>query len=112
MPVRPDRRAPAHQAQARLSRRRERPLPDWRITCFFVDKEHRRQGVSSAALGGALAEIARLGGGTVESYPELIDGRKVSSSFLHNGALELFERHGFERIRQLGKRHWVVRTTV
>ena len=87
-------------------------LPDWRITCFFVDKEHRRQGVSSAALGGALAELARLGGGTVESYPELIDGRKVSSSFLHNGALELFERHGFERIRRLGKRHWVVRATI
>ncbi len=47
---------------------------DWRITCFFVDRKHRGQGVAAAALEGALHEIARLGGGTVESYPEDIDG--------------------------------------
>ena len=29
-------------------------LPDWRITCFFVDKAHRRSGVAAAALAGAL----------------------------------------------------------
>ena len=56
--------------------------PDWRITCFFVDKEHRGQGVASAALAGALAEIELLGGGLVESYPEDTSDRKVSSSFL------------------------------
>src|SRR5579872_433450 len=39
-------------------------LPDWRITCFFVDRDHRRHGVASTALDGALAEIADLGGGT------------------------------------------------
>ena len=43
-------------------------LPDWRITRFFVAKDARRRGVASAALGGALDEIARLGGGAVESY--------------------------------------------
>jgi hypothetical protein len=32
-------------------------LPDWRITCFFADGRHRGQGVASAALAGALAEI-------------------------------------------------------
>jgi hypothetical protein len=36
-------------------------LPDWRITCFFVDREHRREGVAAAALDCAPAEIARLG---------------------------------------------------
>ena len=86
--------------------------PDWRITCFFVDSKHRRQGVSDAALGGALELIAGLGGGVVESSPELIAGRKVSASFLHNASVELFERHGFERIRRLGKHHWLVSRTV
>jgi ribosomal protein S18 acetylase RimI-like enzyme len=82
--------------------------PDWRITCFFIDKAGRRRGVASAALGGALEEIARLGGGTVESFPEDTEGRKVSASFLHNGTLALFERHGFQRTRPLGKHHWLV----
>ena len=87
-------------------------LPDWRITCFFVDKAYRGQGVSTAALAGALQEIARLGGGLVESYPEEVDGRTVSGSFLHNSRLGMFERQGFERVRPLGKHHWVVRKQV
>jgi GNAT superfamily N-acetyltransferase len=87
-------------------------LPDWRITCFFVDRTHRRQGVAEAALAGALNEIAGLGGGTVESYPEDVTNRSVSGSFLHNGTVSLFERHGFARDRRLGKNHWVVTTFV
>ena len=83
-------------------------LPDWRITCFFTGRGHRGQGVADAALAGALEEIALLGGGTVESYPEDTSGRKVSGWFLYSGTVALFERHGFERKRQLGKHHWVV----
>jgi GNAT superfamily N-acetyltransferase len=83
-------------------------LPDWRITCFFVDKAYRHRGVTSAALTGALDEIARLGGGRVESYPDDVEGRSVSASFLHNSTVSLFERHGFQRTRQLGKNRWVV----
>jgi GNAT superfamily N-acetyltransferase len=86
--------------------------PDWRITCFFVDREYRGNGVASAALRGALREIARLGGGTVESYPEEAEGRSVSASFLHNGTVSLFERQGFRRARRLGKNHWVVAKVV
>lgn len=82
--------------------------PDWRITCFFVDKAHRGNGVAATALVGALAEIARLGGGLVESYPEDTAGRKVSPSFLYNSRLAMFEQHGFRRVRPLGKNHWVV----
>jgi GNAT superfamily N-acetyltransferase len=87
-------------------------MPDWRITCFFVDSQYRRRGIASVALRGALAEIARLGGGTVESYPEDVDGRSVSASFLHNATVQMFEEHGFERARRLGKHHWVVTKVV
>jgi GNAT superfamily N-acetyltransferase len=83
-------------------------LPDWRITCFFVDRRYRGKGVASAALRGALHEISQLGGGTVESYPEDVESRSVSTSFLHNGTVSMFEREGFKRSRRLGKNHWVV----
>lgn len=43
--------------------------PDWRITCFFVDRDYRRKGVAAVALGGALREIARLGGGLSRASP-------------------------------------------
>jgi len=87
-------------------------LPDWRITCFFVDREYRGKGVASLALAGAIEQIARLGGGTVESYPEDVKDRKVSSSFIYNASLSMFERQGFEKNRRLGKNHWVVTKVV
>ena len=83
-------------------------LPDWRITCFFVDRDYRGKGVAALALEGALDEIARLGGGSVESYPEEVEGRSTSGSFLHNATISIFERLGFQRTRRLGKNHWVV----
>ena len=83
-------------------------LPDWRITCFFVSRTHRHEGVAEVALSGAIDEIARQGGGLVESYPEDTFGRKVSGSFLHNASVTMFERHGFTRDRQIGKHRWVV----
>ena len=86
--------------------------PQWRITCFFVDKKYRGKGVAAAALQGALEEIARLGGGTVESFPEAPEGRSVSAAFLHNGTVAMFERQGFDRTRRLGKNHWIVTRVV
>jgi len=34
-------------------------LPDYRLTCFFIDRRYRRQGVSAVALRGALDLIAQ-----------------------------------------------------
>ena len=80
--------------------------PDWRIACNFVGKGHRRAGVATAALKGALDLIAGLGGGTVEGYPE--DAGAVPAGFLFNGALSTYERLGFTRDRKIGKHRWVV----
>jgi GNAT superfamily N-acetyltransferase len=84
--------------------------PDWRIACHFVGKGHRRQGVASAALAGALELIAGLGGGTVEGYPE--DAASVPAGFLFNGALSTYEQLGFARDRKIGKHRWVVTRVV
>jgi GNAT superfamily N-acetyltransferase len=88
------------------------PLPDWRITCFFVAQSHRRQGVAILALQGALTQIAALGGGVVEGYPDDTANRKTSASFLWGGTLTAFEAQGFTRQRLIGKTGWVVARTV
>jgi GNAT superfamily N-acetyltransferase len=81
-------------------------LPRWRIGCCYVGKGHRRQGVSAAALAGALDLIADLGGGIVEGYPEPADA--VPAGFLYHGDLSTFEKLGFARDRKIGKHRWVV----
>jgi len=86
-------------------------VPDYRVTCIFVDKKYRRQGVTELALRGALDLIAQAGGGVVEGYPhDTTDGRKVS--VLYDGTRALYERVGFAYVRAKGLRNCVMRTTV
>jgi GNAT superfamily N-acetyltransferase len=85
-------------------------LPDWRIACCYVGKGHRRQGVATAGLAGALELIAGLGGGTVEGYPEAAGA--VPAGFLYHGALSTYEKMGFVRDRPIGKHRWVVTRVV
>ena len=88
-------------------------LPDYRLTCIFIDKEYRRRGLSEIALQGALDLIAAAGGGVVEGYPQdLSDGRRVGKSFLYNSTRALNERAGFDYQRAKGKNHTVMRRTV
>src|SRR5262249_53364189 len=74
-----------------------------RIPCFFGHRRHRKQGVAAAALKGALQQIAALGGGVVEAYPEDTSGKMVSPTFLHAGTLAMFKAAGFTPQRQIGK---------
>ena len=87
-------------------------LPDYRITCFFVDRRARRSGVATAALRGALMLIAEAGGGVVEAYPQDTPGRKVSATFLYSASRPMFERAGFAYQRPKGKNHCVMRTVI
>ncbi|HTJ70316.1 MAG TPA: GNAT family N-acetyltransferase [Actinospica sp.] len=88
------------------------PRPDWRITCFYVDKKHRGQGVARAALEGALHQIAAAGGGRVEAISEVTAGRDAPGRFLFSATVELFADHGFEKVRQVGKHAWIVSKNV
>ena len=60
-------------------------MPDYRITCIFVDKRYRRQSYAKVALDGALDLIAAEGGGVVEGYPHEIGEKRMNNSFVYNG---------------------------
>ena len=88
-------------------------LPDYRITCLFVDRDHRREGVARRAVEGALSLIAAAGGGVVESYPhDLPEGAKKNASFLYNATRAMYEGLGFTYVRPKGQGNCVMRTTV
>lgn len=88
-------------------------MPDYRLTCLFVDRNYRRSGMAAIAVRGALALIARQGGGLVESYPhDLPAGKKTSASFLYNATRSMYERLGFRYDRPKGKGNCVMWLTV
>ena len=86
--------------------------PNWRITCFFVDRDRRKEGVADAALAGALRMIAVKGGGSVDGYPIDVKGKPYSSSFLWGGTESMFAEAGFRSLGQLGTSKVVMRKTV
>ena len=86
--------------------------PDWRITCFFVDRDHRRRGVAETALAGALRMIAAAGGGRVDGYPIAVRMRPYSSSFLWGGTESMFTEAGFGTLGALGSSKLVMRKVV
>ncbi len=88
------------------------PVPDWRITCVFVDKGHRGHGIARLALDGALHEIALTGGGLVEAISEVTVGRVAQGRFLFSATVELLDEFGFQRVRQVGKHAWIVSRVV
>jgi len=77
--------------------------PDWRTTCFFVDRDHRGEGVAKKALEGALGFIAARGGGTVDGYPKALPrGKPYSSSFIWGGTESMYTALGFRPLGALG----------
>ncbi|ACQ81002.1 acetyltransferase [Beutenbergia cavernae DSM 12333] len=88
-------------------------MPDFRLTCLFVDRRYRRAGVAAVAVQGALALIASEGGGLVESYPhDLPPGKKTSASFLYNATRTMYERLGFTYDRPKGQGNCVMTLSV
>ncbi len=71
----------------------------WRITCFVVDKQHRRRGVAAFALRAALEAIKKRGGGLVEAYP--VSKSDQGSNYIYCGTVSMFERAEFKTIAPL-----------
>lgn len=101
-------------------RRKRSDTKLWRITCFVVDKRHRRRGVGSAALGAALESIKKKGGGLVEAYPLIpfdevrrreLRERGHASSFGNvstHGTLSMFKQQGFREVGPHGTKNILV----
>jgi hypothetical protein len=86
--------------------------PDYRLTCIFVNRDHRRHGVAEFALRGALELIAAAGGGVVEGIPHDTKGKEMSASFLYSATRTAYERCGFTFDRTKGDKNTVMVTTV
>ena len=84
----------------------------WRITCFVVDKKHRRQGVATVALQAALESIRKKGGGLVEAYPIT---RWLSRAFGNestHGTFSMFKKAGFSGVAPFGSTRFSSHTLV
>jgi GNAT superfamily N-acetyltransferase len=78
-----------------------KPVDDqlvWSISCLFVDKEFRRQGVSTKLIKAAAEFAGRQGAKIVEGYPVDTSSGKMADPFLWHGVSQAFLAAGFKEI--------------
>lgn len=83
--------------------------PVWSITCFFVRKDLRHNGLSQQLIKGAVDFAKKKKIKTLEAYPAIPYNEKVPHPFLWVGVLSSFIKNGFEIVRQQSKSRAMVR---
>lgn len=84
----------------------------WAITCFFVKKEFRKQGVSSKLIKGVIEHARKKKIKTLEAYPVIPYSDKASAPFLWAGILSSFLENDFTIVQMNGKTKAVVRLEI
>ena len=71
--------------------------PVWSVTCFFVAKKFRRQGIMVELLKAAVEHVKKQGGKMVEGYP--VDTQKdMPAPFIYTGTASAFQQAGFKEV--------------
>jgi len=72
--------------------------PVWSVSCLFIKKSYRRQGVSSMLLRAVVAFAKSHGAGIVEGYPVEPSMEKMPDPFLWHGVPSAFLDAGFKEV--------------
>jgi GNAT superfamily N-acetyltransferase len=80
----------------------------WSVTCFFINRYHRRAGVSRALLTAAVGYAAGKGATAVEGYPVDTSGDRRPAGDLFTGTVGLFAGCGFTEYARPGTGRRVV----
>ena len=83
--------------------------PVWSITCFYVAKTHRDCGLIENLIASAVEYVRKSGGDIVEAYPHTSTVKKLADVSSFMGFPEVFERQGFQAVRQASKSKLIMR---
>jgi GNAT superfamily N-acetyltransferase len=89
-----------------------RPVDDqpvWSVTCFFVARAQRRQGLAVQLLRAATAYAVSRGATIVEGYPSIPKSLAMPDVFAWHGTLSTFARAGFAEVARPSASRAIVR---
>ena len=88
-----------------------KPVDDaevWSVTCFFVAKQARRQGLTVELLNAAVDYVKDQGGKIVEGYP--VDAKKdMPPVFIYHGTAAAFIKAGFVEVARRSETRPIMR---
>ena len=83
--------------------------PVWSISCFFIAREFRSQGVTRALLEAAAKFAKQRGAKIVEGYPQDLGKSKLPPPFVWTGLLSSFKKTGFAEVARRSAKRPIVR---
>ncbi|MCL4561347.1 MAG: GNAT family N-acetyltransferase [Chloroflexi bacterium] len=89
-----------------------RPVDDehvWSITCFFVARPYRRQGLTVFLLQAAVKYARASGAAIVEGYPVEPREGKMPDAFVYTGLAGAFRRAGFVEVARRSETRPIMR---
>ena len=72
--------------------------PVWSVTCLFIAKPYRRQGVSVELLQAAVAYATRQDAGILEGYPFEPKSEDLPGAFVWTGLVSAYRQAGFVEV--------------
>ena len=91
-----------------------KPVDDsdvWSVTCFFVAKRARRQGVTVELLKTAVDYVREQNGKMVEGYP--VDAKKdMPAPFVYTGTAAAFQKAGFIEVARRSETRPIMRYSI
>lgn len=83
--------------------------PVWSISCLFVEKSHRRQGLSTKLIQAATKFAQSQGAKIVEGYPQVVAG-SLPDAFVWTGLEQSFLQAGFAEIARRSPKRPILRS--
>jgi len=83
----------------------------WSVTCFFVVKQIRRQGLTVELLKAAVDYVREQGGKILEGYP--VDAKKdMPAPFVYTGTAAAFQSAGFIEVARRSETRPIMRYSI
>jgi GNAT superfamily N-acetyltransferase len=76
--------------------------PSWVVTCFYVRRDRRSEGVATALLAAVAEFVANRNGTLVEGYPT--EHPEHGPAAMYTGTVPMFTRAGFTEVARHGGR--------
>lgn len=83
--------------------------PVWSVSCFFVAREFRGQGVTVPLLQAAVKFARSQGAKIVEGYPQDLGQGTLPAAFVWTGLLPTFTAAGFKEVARRSPKRPIVR---
>jgi len=81
----------------------------WSVVCFFIHKDHRKKGLSTALLNAAKKFVKSSGGKILEGYPIEPRKDKMPDAFAWTGISAAFQSAGFKEVARRSETRPIMR---